>query len=764
MKRILLFILIFSGTALAEENLPPLTIWPVKIQPVLSSSFAEYRPDHFHAGIDLKTWGKEGYRVYAVDDGSIVRIRTSPWFYGKAVYLKLSTGETAVYAHLSRFIPRLEEVIRKAQRREDTYEVDVHISEGEVSVHKGDVLAYTGSTGIGYPHLHFELRDKWNRPINPHKRGFNFHDTVPPVFQRVAFVPLDSYSLVNGLSVEGIEDFKADGSSGAFSIERTPILLGRIGIAVEIKDVTESAPNNLGIYRLSLFKNGTLIFEKQYEYFSYTDTRKINLDFNYPLLMNGAGVFHNLYPEQGNNLHFYRYADEGILIFQEEESDLQFISVEAEDFAGNVSRAEFFVRVGMPPVIRRFKPVDETEGDFLLDAEGYGIPLQYYRVDGSRDIGESWHTILEEPVGRFSLSKQFGIPQIDNPFIVRVSVNDSSGVASPFRYYYGEAPTDSLSPSFTVKPTFRGDLLIFRLHTDTGFHEAPLLKVKGTWGFHKSVAFQETGLGDYIAKAIIKGSAPKVWLEFPTGFTQQGRIFKSREYTYYRVQATDRTHIEDPSGVRIDCPPGSFYEDTYLGFNWLEQSDEYEGEIHPHSKILRIFPRDIPLAQRINLALRFTNSKIKDSISGNSGDTSHVKPESIGIYHFNSENSWTFVSSDNDGDFILGYSYNLGDYALFIDDTPPSITNFRPRGTITKKDPIISVSIKDEGSGINRDRDIRMWFDDYRIYAAYDPDRDLLAYQVRNRQKPGKHTIRVSVRDMQGNENKISWDFHIAEN
>ncbi len=130
MKRLLIFFLLFNGTAVAEENLPPLTAWPVKIQPVLSSSFAEYRSNHFHAGIDFKTWGKEGYRVYAVEDGSIVRIRTSPWFYGKAVYLKMTTGETAVYAHLSRFIPRLEEVIRKAQRKEDTYEVDVHIPEG----------------------------------------------------------------------------------------------------------------------------------------------------------------------------------------------------------------------------------------------------------------------------------------------------------------------------------------------------------------------------------------------------------------------------------------------------------------------------------------------------------------------------------------------------------------------------------------------------------------------------------------------------------
>ena len=88
-----------TAAALANE-LP----WPMPIAPALSSSFGESRTTAFHAGIDIKTWGRTGYEVQAIDDGHIERVRTSPWGYGRAVYQRLSDGRIAVYAHLEAFV------------------------------------------------------------------------------------------------------------------------------------------------------------------------------------------------------------------------------------------------------------------------------------------------------------------------------------------------------------------------------------------------------------------------------------------------------------------------------------------------------------------------------------------------------------------------------------------------------------------------------------------------------------------------------------
>ena len=54
---------------------------PLKIPLVLSGTFGELRNNHFHAGIDIKTKGQSGLKVYAIADGYVSRIKVSPWGY-----------------------------------------------------------------------------------------------------------------------------------------------------------------------------------------------------------------------------------------------------------------------------------------------------------------------------------------------------------------------------------------------------------------------------------------------------------------------------------------------------------------------------------------------------------------------------------------------------------------------------------------------------------------------------------------------------------
>ena len=90
--------------------------WPLSLDPQLTSSFAEYRTGRFHAGIDLRTAGV-GREVFAAGDGYVSRVRCSPYGYGKAVYLQLHDGNSAVYAHLSDFYPELAAFVRAEQHR-----------------------------------------------------------------------------------------------------------------------------------------------------------------------------------------------------------------------------------------------------------------------------------------------------------------------------------------------------------------------------------------------------------------------------------------------------------------------------------------------------------------------------------------------------------------------------------------------------------------------------------------------------------------------
>ena len=50
---------------------------PLGIPLILSGNFAELRSNHFHSGLDMKTQGKEGFKIYAAADGFISRIKIS---------------------------------------------------------------------------------------------------------------------------------------------------------------------------------------------------------------------------------------------------------------------------------------------------------------------------------------------------------------------------------------------------------------------------------------------------------------------------------------------------------------------------------------------------------------------------------------------------------------------------------------------------------------------------------------------------------------
>ena len=61
---------IFVGSILYPQELK----WPTNAGDAYSSNFGEYRDDHFHMGLDIKTNGRTGYEVYAIENGFISRI------------------------------------------------------------------------------------------------------------------------------------------------------------------------------------------------------------------------------------------------------------------------------------------------------------------------------------------------------------------------------------------------------------------------------------------------------------------------------------------------------------------------------------------------------------------------------------------------------------------------------------------------------------------------------------------------------------------
>ena len=84
---------------------------------ILSGNFGELRTNHFHTGLDIKTNGTINYRIYAVEQGFVSRIKISHWGYGKAIYVDHPNGLTSVYAHLDHFPKKSNSLLEKNNTR-----------------------------------------------------------------------------------------------------------------------------------------------------------------------------------------------------------------------------------------------------------------------------------------------------------------------------------------------------------------------------------------------------------------------------------------------------------------------------------------------------------------------------------------------------------------------------------------------------------------------------------------------------------------------
>ena len=114
---------------------------------ILAGTFGELRPNHFHAGIDIKTKGTEGFKVYSIGDGYVSRIQITHGGYGKALYIKHDNGQSSVYAHLQKFSPKIEAFVKALQYEKESFEIQTFPKSTELVLEKGELIGYSGNTG-----------------------------------------------------------------------------------------------------------------------------------------------------------------------------------------------------------------------------------------------------------------------------------------------------------------------------------------------------------------------------------------------------------------------------------------------------------------------------------------------------------------------------------------------------------------------------------------------------------------------------------------
>ncbi len=334
MIKILTFLIFVCNLSIAQSNYPQDYFRsPLDIPLVLSGTFGELRTNHFHSGLDIKTEQVEGKKVYTAAKGYVSRIKITHWGYGKALYITHPNGYTSVYGHLQKFAPKIEDYVKKRQYQKETFEIELYPKAEELQITNDEVVAFSGNSGgSGGPHLHFEIRDKSAKPINPMFFGIDIKDTKQPTIKDIYAYPIDEGSHVNR-SVKKTKLRLIPLQNGDYTVESVEAF-GRIGFGINTTDRQDLAANNNGVYNIQTFLNGNKNFELAFNKFSFNETKHLNRLIDYELYSENKERIQKLFVERNNPLSLYKEVHEnGYLNIMDSTSYVYKINV--KDFKDN---------------------------------------------------------------------------------------------------------------------------------------------------------------------------------------------------------------------------------------------------------------------------------------------------------------------------------------------------------------------------------------------------------------------------------------------
>jgi len=722
-------------------------LWPTNSSKNLSSTFGEYRPGHFHSGIDIKTDSRTGYPVFAIGNGSIWRVRTSPFGYGRAVYLKLDDGNIAVYGHLDEFSKRIQSYVNTEQQLQKRYAVDLYLRENELRVFRGDTLAYTGESGTSVPHLHFEVRDSSNRPINPLNTNLKVYDFTIPTISSLAIVPIDHQSRVNGLPTIQVFDAKYKGRK-SFILPDTVHIWGAVGIEVKTHDTVRGIANRYLPYGIRMQVNDSLFFQVQYDTLIFDETHLVEVDRDYQLRETGRGSFNRLWLLGGTKaagIHNLCPGD-GILSLS---NGIYNVEIEVYDRNMNTSVLNFVLDVAplFQPALHSF--VIEEDG-YLIGFEGDSLNRVSIQTEWISKDGTVLRPAVIRSVTRHDSSITLKVSQVNyaEGNILRLRMN-SAWLHQARSFYFNPQiyfPTTASQPEVTFIHNPRTLLCKITLPV------VPLLAPR----CFIQTADQFIELGTFALSPQAHVTEPIPFSLVERAIAVEWRFNRNPEIVcrspiYFRlIPPNVRCAITSrDSIVTVNFNETATY-DTLVA--WIARDDPQLPESENNvSGCYTLFPLEQPLKSDAVLLFKLSNPA--------------ADLEKVGIYEYD-DNEWEYL---DDQDLVEGFALRAliegtGTFAILRDEVPPEIADIFPGngGKFRRGDvKYLKATVKDELAGLKDDTSIKMTLNNNPIFAEYNAPKDYVRYKLPDPLREGQYTLIVSVTDQANNITTKSSTFQI---
>lgn len=694
--------------------------WPTDAGHVVTSTFGEYRSTHFHGGIDISTGDVTGYRVFASRSGEVERVVVSPTGYGKMLYLRHPDGYSTTYAHLLRFSPAIERRVRAEQQRLERYPVTVEFPRGEFPVQKGDLIAFTGESGSGSPHLHFEIRDESMNSVNPLLAPqLISRDEIPPEFRKIAFSPLTPGSSVNN-SMDPVSIQVRMVRPRAYTFAAPVSIVGAAGIGVYVRDRGDGTRYSRGVYRHRLFVDGRLHFEVRFDRVPMRESQQIGLYYIRDLLRERAGRFEKLYVNTRNDLPFLSDAEQGTgwLSLDSLAPGKHTIAILSQDFDGNSSQLTGTVTLTPPPPSLTAR---ESDGTILFTTSR---PNSRILIEGRNEPATRWKPLVL-PLEWDSLGTTGAVrlPQV-SPQILRIRAATENGPWSAPAFIVPR-PGNGPQPSVRIETEPVRNVIRATLSSDGIFSDSPSLAV-------------EDGNGRRLFP-LIASDEHNCWTTFSpsdTVFGKQTLVFEGT-INGQPLRAVESVEIfpilpgkkgtitTDDGDFRLDYDSLSVYDTLYLQLRTAGL---------PGSRTYELLPDGAVLREGFTITLRTLSQTDRDA-----------------VYRLRN-GQWTLLGrpdTSRGNTRCAHLADRLATVTVLRDSEPPAITNLRCAWHGTGKI-LASFRVWDRLSGVDY-KALKVYIDGKFVVPEIDGEYRRATVLAPEGLTRGPHHLQVRVQDNMGN-------------
>jgi len=702
-------------------------------------------------GLDIKTQGKTGVSVYAVEEGYISRMVSNYKGYGKALYVIHPNGKTSVYAHLSHFNPELEGLLKYYQNKNESYILNHYFRPNEIRVTKGELVGYSGDTGHSFgPHLHFEIRNSNEQPLNPQTNGFAIDDRSSPVMDELAVIPLGIESRVNGSMLPVRIPFYRN-RNGIFELADTLNMYGTVGFALSTVDKRQGFSGEYQIKSIDLIIDGIQEYSLNYDYLDYSTSDRVQLVRNYNLYRLNLGSFHNLY-HMDNDIR----AD-----VQQNPSDGHLklspgyhpFWVKATDANGNSTKGTGMIFI-QPPIELILQKVTRQGDDlsFTILPKSINIPIESITCYSFSSSGLADKQIKPKLSGRKDGGMVVTVDRrmIQDRSLQFIAKNKMGAYASPLNWHPKNVATDyNTRPEIDINQAASG--MMIQVETGNLGTEKPKIHLQFDNELRNVPLFQ--------IQPFVFLSSPLEIDSFADIISINTTIKLGTEYIYKydfspSVAGPGKTStvLSEDKMCSLQILKTTLYSQTLL---WIEAVENSTPPPHGTflSGVYQLQPFNIPLQDTVKFGIRY-NDKVAEM-------------DKISLYYYNKDNGWTYIHSKNSTKrrVLTGGLRSLEAVCILQDNVPPRILSTFPGngGLYDVEDvSIIEANVDDILSGIEpAESEMSMILDGKQLISAYQPVKQKISYELSAPLNVGGHSFIVFVKDRSGNKAEKHINFKI---